>query len=102
MLISGQFRGMNISINEQNQEHIKQKVDSGHYSSQDEVMDTALRLLDERDKYLEELSAKVNEGIDQIERGEYVEYTDDNLHEQFEEIETEALHELEARRNHVE
>ena len=81
------------------EELIKRKVPSGVYESRDDVIDAALRLLDERDKYLEDLRAKVRMGIKQIENGDFVEYTDENLHELFEEIESEGLRELEKRRN---
>ncbi|MCH7801231.1 MAG: type II toxin-antitoxin system ParD family antitoxin [Chloroflexi bacterium] len=81
------------------EELIKRKVSSGVYESRDDVIDAALRLLDERDKHLEDLRAKVRMGIKQIENGDFVEYTDENLHELFEEIESEGLRELEKRRN---
>ena len=81
------------------EELILRKVSSGVYETRDDVIDAALRLLDERDNYLEELRAKVNTGIAQIEDGDFVEYTDENLHELFEEIEGEGMQELEKRRN---
>ena len=77
------------------EELIMRKVSSGVYESRDDVIDSALRLLDERDTYLEELRAKVNKGITQIENGDFVEYTDENLHELFKEIEAEGMQELE-------
>ena len=44
---------MDIAINEQNQERIRRKVESGKYSSVDDVLANALALLDERDDDLE-------------------------------------------------
>ncbi len=87
---------MYISINEQIQQLIKQKVESGHYSSPDEVMDAALRLLDERDKKLEALRKDVQVGLDQLECGEYVEYTDETLDQLFDKLEVEAFKDLET------
>ena len=87
---------MDISISEQIQQLIKQKVESGHYSSPDEIMDTALRLLDERDKKLEALRKDVQVGLDQLERGEYVEYTDETLDQLFDKLEAEAFKNLET------
>lgn len=87
---------MNILINEQNEELIKQKVESGHYSSPDEVMDTALRLLDARDKKLDALRKDVQLGLEQIERGEYVEYKDETLDQLFDELEVEAFKDLDS------
>ena len=46
----------------------------------------ALRLLDERDRKLEALRKDVQVGLDQLERGEYTEYTDENLHELFDRV----------------
>ncbi len=45
---------MDISINEQNQEWLRQQVESGKYGSIDEVMEKALRLLEEHDQALTE------------------------------------------------
>ena len=87
---------MNISLNEQNEALIKRKVESGHYSSPNEVVDTALRLLDERDKKLDALRNDVRLGIDRLDRGDYSEYTDETLDQLFDELEAEAFKDLEA------
>jgi len=50
---------MDISINEQNQRRIKRKIKSGKYGSPDDVIDTALKLLDERDEQLEKLRGRI-------------------------------------------
>ena len=71
---------MNISLTPKLEELIKQKVESGLYNSSSEVVREALRLLEERDKIremrLEELNRELQIGLDQLERGEYVEFTD--------------------------
>ena len=47
---------MNAPLSPQEREEIlRRKVESGLYRSEDDVIDSALRLLDERDTYLEEL-----------------------------------------------
>ena len=83
---------------EERNDILKRKVKSGLYQSEDDVIDSALRLLDERDMYLQELKEKVRVGIEQITDGDYVEYTSETLHELFDEIEEEGLKRLEARR----
>ena len=83
-------------------EILRRKVESGLYRSEDDVIDSALRLLDERDMYLEELKEKVQFGIEQIANGEYFEYTSETLHELFDEIEEEGLKRMEARRDNAE
>ena len=87
---------------EERNDILKRKVESGLYQSEDDVIDSALRLLDERDMYLLELKEKVQLGIEQIANGEYVEYTSETLHELFDEIEEDGLKRLEARRRHAE
>nr|WP_267871483.1 type II toxin-antitoxin system ParD family antitoxin [Nostoc sp. CHAB 5715] len=53
---------------------VKDKVSSGKYHSVSEVMGEALRLLEERDRIrdqrLAELKAKIQVGIEELERGE--------------------------------
>ena len=95
---------MNAPLSPQEREEIlrRKKVESGLYRSEDDVIDSALRLLEERDMYLEELKEKVQFGIEQIANGEYVEYTSETLHELFDEIEEEGLKRMEARRDNAE
>ena len=95
---------MNAPLSPQEREEIlrRKKVESGLYRSEDDVIDSALRLLEERDMYLEELKEKAQFGIEQIANGEYVEYTSETLHELFDEIEEEGLKRMEARRDNAE
>ena len=83
---------------EERDDVIRRKVESGLYQSEDDVIDSALRLLDKRDMYLQELKEKVQLGIEQIANGEYVEYTSEMLHEFLDEVEREGLKILEERR----
>ena len=85
---------MNISISKELAERIEHKVESGYYSSADAVIDKALELLDEHDQ---DLRAFIQEGIDALENGDYVEYTDENLHEFFEDVHRRGLEWLKAR-----
>ncbi len=64
---------MEFSISEQNLAHIRRKVESGRYSSTDEVLDSALSLLDERDSALEseleDMRESVRRGTEQADAG---------------------------------
>ena len=64
---------MEISINQQNQDHIQRKVESGKYGSPDDVVGKALKLLDESDEELEremaDMRAKVQKGTGQADAG---------------------------------
>ncbi|MEH2024591.1 MULTISPECIES: type II toxin-antitoxin system ParD family antitoxin [unclassified Nostoc] len=65
---------MNVSLTPELEQLVKDKVNSGRYHSVSEVMGEALRLLDERDRVQEqrlaELKAKIQVGIEELERGE--------------------------------
>ncbi|MBG1268306.1 type II toxin-antitoxin system ParD family antitoxin [Nostoc sp. WHI] len=67
---------MNISLTPELEQLVKDKVNSGRYHSVSEVMGEALRLLDERDRIREqrlaELKAKIQVGIEALDRGEVV------------------------------
>lgn len=72
---------MNISLTPELEQLVKDKVSSGKYHSVSELMGEALRLLEERDacgglrqrlrdQRLAELKAKIQVGIEELERGE--------------------------------
>ena len=54
---------------------IQQKVESGHFPDAAEVVREAMRLLDERERKLEALRAKIADGIEEADRGEMDEWT---------------------------
>ena len=54
---------------------IRQKIESGGYASGDEVVEAALRLLDEREENLGRLRAAIAIGEEQAARGETVPFT---------------------------
>ena len=55
---------MDISINEQNQEWIKRKIESGEFASADEVLEKALEALEERTRKTEALRREIQAGFD--------------------------------------
>ena len=65
---------MNVSLTPELEKLIYEKVRSGLYNSASEVIREALRLLHERDQVrqqeLEALRAKINRGLEQLNRGE--------------------------------
>ena len=66
---------MNVSLTPELERLINDKVDAGSYQTASEVVREALRLLKLRDEGLVQLRRDVQAGFDQIERGEFVEYT---------------------------
>ncbi len=51
-------------LNPEQEKLIHKIVESGHYGSPDEVIDAALRFLDERERKLEALQRDIREGLD--------------------------------------
>ena len=66
---------MNVSLTPELERLINDKVDTGSYQTASEVIREALRLLKLRDEGLVQLRRDVQAGFDQIERGEFAEYT---------------------------
>ena len=66
---------VNVSLTPELERLINDKVDTGSYQTASEVVREALRLLKLRDEGLVQLRQDVQAGFDQIERGEFAEYT---------------------------
>ena len=68
---------MNIILKPEQEKLIQTKVNSGLYTTVEEVIAEALRLLDERDKHyqkwIEDTQEKVTVGLAQLDRGEGIE-----------------------------
>ena len=77
---------MEISINEQNQQWLEQKVASGEFATADDVLEKARELFAQHDEYLTDLRAKVQEGLESLENGDYTEYADETLHKLFDRV----------------
>lgn len=74
---------MNVSLTPQLESYVKQKVAAGMYNSASEVMREALRLLEEhdalKDMKLSALRRDLQEGIDELDRGEGTELDMDEI-----------------------
>ena len=83
---------MKISLPPELEQLIQAKVASGRYQSASEVIEAALRLLEERDDRgrdgREELRAQIRIGLDQLNRGEAKVYDDESLKDLFKQIKT--------------
>ena len=66
---------MNVSLTPELERLINDKVHTGSYQTASEVVREALRLLKLRDEGLVQLRRDVQAGFEQIERGEFSEYT---------------------------
>ena len=85
---------MKIDISAELMERIQHQVESGNYQSAGTVLCAAMQLLEEyEDKHEYELSivrAMVREAEEDMEKGNYRVYTNENLHELFDEIKREG------------
>ena len=76
---------MNVSLTRELEELVNEEIKSGQYKSASEVVREGLRLVRLRRERLAALKTEIQIGVDEIERGEYVEYT--SVEELFEDIE---------------
>jgi len=72
---------MSIHLPVDLEESILNKVESGRYPDSTEVIRTALRLLDVRDRRTQELRESIAEGLAAIERGEGIVLTPEVMQE---------------------
>jgi antitoxin ParD1/3/4 len=72
---------MTVTLTAQLSNEVQRWVDTGEYSDADAVMRDALSLLKERRAQLDALRAKLQVGIDQLDRGEGVLYSPQLLEE---------------------
>lgn len=79
---------MNVSLSPDVEKLVNDEMKSGRYKSANDVVREGLRLIRLRRKKLAALRREVQIGIDQLERGEYREYT--SVEDLFEDVEAEV------------
>jgi antitoxin ParD1/3/4 len=94
---------MNVSLTQELETMVKDKVRSGMYHSASEVIRAGLRLLKDRDQLYEirlaELRKEIAIGIEQADRGEvHGCETGEDLHRFFDDIKAEGRHRLADRK----
>jgi antitoxin ParD1/3/4 len=72
---------MNISLTPELEQFVNDKVKTGMYQTASEVIREGLRLLRERDQRLEALRRDVRAGFEAVERGEYTDFDETNIHD---------------------
>ena len=65
---------MNIILSPQQEKFIQSQIAKGKYTNMEEVIDSALKLLEKQDyeQWLDETRQKVQVGLEQLEKGEKV------------------------------
>src|SRR6478735_9392095 len=76
---------MNIAITPEDEEVIRQRIETGQFDDAADVVHAALEALDERDRF-DRLQAELRIGLEQFDRGEGVPFT----RERFEQIKSGA------------
>jgi antitoxin ParD1/3/4 len=87
---------MTVEIPSDLQQFVHQVINAGNYKSEAEVVDQALRLLQDRQKRIEELRREVRPALDRLDRGEGIELNEDGLDAFFEDIKAQSLAEIAA------
>jgi antitoxin ParD1/3/4 len=72
---------MSVTLTPQTEDQIRHWVDTGSYPDADAVIRDALRLLEQQHDRLESLRAKIQIGLDQLDRGEGIPLTPELLDE---------------------
>ena len=85
---------MSVTVPPETEQLLREQVEAGRYSSIEEALTEAVRLLVERERRRAELGGQVQASIDQIERGEFTEYAEHEIDKLFDEIQDEAMERL--------
>lgn len=87
---------MSVTIAPETEQLLREQVAAGRYSSTEEALREAVRLLVERERRQAELGAQVQASIDQIERGEFTEIDERDVDGFLDEIQIEAMERVHA------
>ena len=82
---SGSMASRNISLTDHHDDLIEAKIQAGEYANASEVVREGLRLIQERDQELaarvEAIKSRVEVGLEQAARGDFVEGSTDEIRE---------------------
>jgi putative addiction module CopG family antidote len=83
---------MSVDIPPQYLPFVQQSIASGRFESEKAMVDEAFKLLEQRERE----RRLVEEGLDELDRGEYLEFDDEELRKFLEDAKRQALEELRA------
>lgn len=84
---------MTVEIPVEFQQFVHNVVVRGGYKSEADVVGTALGLLQERERRVEQLRREIRPALERLDRGEGIELDDDGLDELFDEIKAQGQEE---------
>ncbi len=88
---------MTVEIPSEYQQFVANAIACGEFKTEGEVVAEALRILEERRQTTEYLRREMQVGLDELDRGEYVEFDEVSLKEFFEQVKAEGRRDLEGR-----
>jgi putative addiction module CopG family antidote len=88
---------MEVELSPEQQAFIKAGIEGGRYQSSEDAIQEALRQWEDRQRTLAQLQVLVDEGMEDLERGRYNDFTDETLPELFERIKREGRRRLPRR-----
>ena len=89
---------MTVEIPSDLQQFVHNAIDAGSYKDEAEVVGQALRMLQQRQRRIEELRREIQPALDQLDRGEGIEIKDEEeLRLFFEDIKKRGRERLEAK-----
>ncbi len=83
---------MSSDLSPNSERFIRQAIELGAFRDRKEALDQAVELLEKRQKLLQH----IDEGTQQLHRGEYTEYDEDGLRKLFDEVQAEGRERYEA------
>lgn len=89
---------MEVQLTGSQEAFINRSVENGRFSSPDDAVREAVDLLARRESELQKLRGFVQEGITDLDTGEYEEFSDENLHELFDGVVARGRERLAAER----
>ncbi|MGA2714871.1 MAG: type II toxin-antitoxin system ParD family antitoxin [Bryobacteraceae bacterium] len=89
---------MEVQLTRDHEAFIARSVQAGRFSSADEALREAVELLKRREVELQETRVFVQEGLDDLDAGDYEDLTDENLRELFDGVESRGRQRLASER----
>ncbi len=93
---------MEITLSPEFESYVDELIAAGKYATKDEALTDGLRALRERQELsgaeLEDLRREIQVGIDAIDRGEYEEFDETNIHKLAEDVHRRGMERLAAER----
>ena len=87
---------MEVQLSRDHEAFIARSVQAGRFSSADEALREAVELLERRETELQGIRVFVQEGLDDLDAGNYEDFTDENLRELFDGVESRGRQRLAA------